>query len=135
MSGWCGSGGSALATAGERTSAAAQPNIAAPRRASWNFISTPLFMNPYSRFKALSKLWMRRVDEPIVYDARAAGGDTEIDLPRVATLIGQHDWVGLYSAPDIGGRPRICAHFRGGFLAEVARFRTDRQADAAHPLR
>jgi hypothetical protein len=54
MSGWCGSGGSALATAVERTIAAAQPNIAALWRESLDFISTSLeTLNQYSGFQAM----------------------------------------------------------------------------------
>src|ERR1700730_17266729 len=41
MSGLCGSGGSALATAAEDTIAAAAASIAAQRRRGFNFISTP----------------------------------------------------------------------------------------------
>jgi len=70
MSGWCGSGGSALATALERTNAAAQPTIAAPWRVSLNFISTPLRHRINTAIPSDDQnLSMSRGDEAIFYDA------------------------------------------------------------------
>jgi hypothetical protein len=53
MSGWCGSGGSALATAGERTSAAAQPNRSAmASELEFHFDSLEA-LNQYSRLQPM----------------------------------------------------------------------------------
>jgi hypothetical protein len=69
MSGLCGSGGSALATAGEKTTAAAQPNIAAQWRASLNFISTPQNIESIQPIPSNDQnFWLSRGDEAIVYD-------------------------------------------------------------------
>jgi hypothetical protein len=102
MSGWCGSGGSALATAGERTSAAAQPNIAALWRASLNFISTPLkTLKFHSRFQAISKLVMCRGDLNSGFFYRGEG-------PQVKSRSGKHicgNMTGLFSIPP--GHPWV----------------------------